>query len=408
MLGNKLLCFSIIFASIFLFAACASEIPQPVGIADAISQGLIMSEETAGTVQTREDRHEIVTARSGPLTDSTVIGVGLYFPVQRYMHFVNDTGEFTLLTENGSKVSEGEKLANLWLDDGRMEISRIQAEIRIQQFDQNTANEAARRRTEISNTRFYAEHALNDADLNRLLLHLAQLELSYDRFRFDAANTRDNLTHELEALQDVLAGEYLLAPFDGTVRNAITNRHDIFDRRQPRILSLVDESVFFFSISFGTLRQSSLHQQPVGILGYGNIVRIQSHSTNYRGAPPTLSFDARVVTDLWGAGIRDDFTFLLVPTDMYGLMEALYELNPYDPMQALRDVNLQADITFTVTDYGVYIPHRAIQTQDRLFFTFVYEHGDRVRRFVRPGGRAGNYVHIISGIDAGEQVVVLP
>ena len=364
-----------------------------------------MCAETAGTIETRDTRREIATAESGRLATNTIANVDLYFPVQQYLYFANNTGEFTLLTENGARVTAGENLANLWQTDDRLEISRIQAEIRIQQFNQNTAAGAASRQAEISDTRFYIEHVTNDADLERLLLHLAQLELGYDRFRFDRSIALGDLTRELEDLQTILAGEYLQAPFDGTVRNAITLEREIFDNWQPRILSVADESIFFFSIQLGSLREVTLHLSPVGILSYGSIVTIESHNT---GESPALSFDARVVTDLWGAGIRNDFTFLLKPIDIDGLMEALYELNPYDPIQALRDANLRADIEFTVTDYGVKIPHRALQTQDRLFFTFVYENGNLIRRFVNPGARAGNYVHIIAGIDAGEQVVILP
>ena len=397
-----------IFILFALFTACTAGAP-PTDVSEAVSQGLIMSIEAAENVPVRAIRRDIATARSGQLTDNIVIPVSLYFPLQQDLYFRNTTGEFTLLVENGQRVAEGDNLANLRLDNDRLEVNRIQTEIRIQQHDQNTANEAARRRTEINSARFYAEYASNDADLTRMLLHVAQLELAYDRFRFNAANTRRTLIRELEEIQERLAGEYLLAPFGGTVRNVITTiPYEFFENRQPRILILIDEDNLLFSITLSEGRQRQIAQTPVGVFSHGRILTIQSHHADYRGRPPTLSFEARIVTDLWGAGYRGDFIFLLAPVDKDGLLEALSEIDPYDPVHAFRSFNLQADVEFTVVDYGVLIPHQAVQTQDRLHFTFVYENGNQIRRFVNPGARAGNYIHIISGIDAGEQVVILP
>jgi len=396
-----------ILAAVFLIPACASENNQTYGLAEAVSLGIIMSEDVVDTVQSRWSRQEIVTAYSGQLANSTNFNVGLYFPIRRNLYFRNDTGELTLLTEDGMQVQTGEKLANLWWGDERLEISRTQTEIRLRHFNQNTQDEAALRQSEINETRFYANHATNDADLNRLLLQLAQLELGYDRFRFDTNNTRNNLQNELNELQNMLAGEHILAPFDGTVRSLITtDRSNFIEARHPRILTLFDENVFYFSIQ-PEVRHWHLHQPPVGIVSYGSIVTIKSHHPDYPLGFSTLSFDARVVTDPWGAGVRGDFVFLLSPVDMDGLMKTLYELNPYDPIQALRHLNLQANIDFTINDYGVILPRRAVHTQDRLFYVFVYEQGNLIRRFVNIGVFTGNYVHIVSGVEAGERVVIL-
>lgn len=389
---------------IMLLAACTTESNSPANITDAISQGLIMPVEDA---LVQEVHREIVTAYSGELVASVNFNVAVYFPIQQNLYFENDTGEFTLFAEDSVRVSEGDELAHLSLDSERIEISRIQAEIRLQQFNQNTANEAARRRTEINNARFSVEHANNDADMARLLLHLAQLELSYDRFRFETANTRSTLTQELEELQYAAAGEYLLAPFDGMIRGALPIQSDFFDGRRPRILTLIDEDTFFLEITVTQSRQATLQLPPTSILSYGKILTIQSHNPNYQG-PPTISFDARIVTDPWGAGRRTNFTFLLVPVDPDGFMEKLYNINPYDPMRILSTVNLQTNIPFTVVDYGILLPHNVIHTQGRLSFVFVYEQGNLIRRFVTPGVRSGPYLHIISGIDAGERVVILP
>ena len=404
---RKIICTIIVF-SIFiaLLTSCANE--SNFNITEAISQGLILPID-AQDAPAQETHHSLATAHIGQLTHTAQFSVNLHFPIQHDLHFESDTGNFTLFTEDGHHVSEGEKLAILTLDgeqfdNERAEINRIQAEIRLQQFDQATASEANRRRTEIGNARFYAEHAISDAELTRLLINLAQLELRYDRFRFETANTRNELIRELDELRSAVTGEYLLATLDGTVRSIAVTQYGTFEGRQPRILSLVDEEIFFFTIQ---TRQQTIPAMS-GILNYGDIVTIQSQSPAYRGSPPTLSFDARVVTDPWAAGTRNDPLFWLVPVDMEGLMEILYEIDPYDPIQVLRAFFLETSITYIVADYGVLVPHNAIHTQDRLFFTFVYEQGDIIRRFVNPHIRGGAYSHIITGIDAGEQVVILP
>ena len=404
---HKIICTIIVF-SIFiaLLASCANE--SSFNITEAVSQGLILPIDIdAQNAPVQETHHNLATAHIGQLTHTAQFSVNLHFPIQHDLHFESDTGKFTLFTEDGHHVSEGEKLAILTLDDEqfdneRAEINRIQAEIRLQQFDQATTNEAGRRQTEIGNTRFYAEHASNDAELTRLLINLAQLELKYDRFRFETANTRNELVRELDELQSAVKGEYLLATFSGTVRSVAVNQYGTVEGRQPRILSLVDEETFFFTIQ--TRQQTPPPMS--GVLNYGDIITIQSQSPS--GSPPTLSFDARVVTDPWAAGIRTEPLFWLAPVDMEGLMESLYEIDPYDPIQVLRTLFLEASVTYIVADYGILVPHNAIQTQDRLFFTFVYEQGDLIRRFVNPHIRAGAYSHIITGLDAGEQVVILP
>ena len=407
-LSDHKIIYSIIVFSIFivLLASCTNESSPNSTITEAISQGLILP-INIGDVPAQETHHNLSAARVGQLTHTVPFGVNLYFPIQHNLRFESDTGKFILLTEDGNQVLEGEKLAFLTLDDYRFdneraEINRIQAEIRLQQFDQTTASEAIRQQTEIGNARFYVEHATNDTDLTRLLIHLSQLELRYDRFRFETANARNELVRELEELRNTVAGEHLLATFDGTVRGIHVNQYDIFEGRHPQILSLVDESIFFFTIR--TRQQPPLPMS--GPLNYGDIVTIQSQGQAYRGGG--LLFDARVVSDPWGAGIRNEPMFLLVPVDMDGLMETLYELNPYDPIQALRAFTFGTDITYMIADYGVLVPHNAIHTQERLSFVFVYEHGNIIRRFVNPHVRAGTYVHIVTGIDAGEQVVILP
>ena len=402
----------IFFVSVIFLTSCTvMESNTPGSFSEAASQGIIMTMEDA---QLREDIHELAAARLGMLGSSANFDVGLYFPIQSNMHFEHDTGQLALFVENGRVVQEGEELALLSFDNERIEIDRIQAEIRLQQFNQNTANDAARRRNEITNAQFYADHAHNERDLTRLLLNLSQLEQSYQRFRFETSNTRRQLTEELAELQSLTAGEHMLAPFSGTVRNAYPLKYDTFEGRRPQILTLIDEDVFFFTISVNQHRPELFQRSPAGILSYGDVVTIQSHSAVQRDGPPELSFEARVVTDPWAAGRRYNFTFWLVPVDMPGFIAQLHELDPYDWVQALHSIAargpsaFQTSISFTIADYGVVIPTAAIGTRDRRFFVFVYENGNLTRRFIQPGAQFVTHTHVISGIDPGEMVVILP
>ena len=57
---------------------------------------------------------------------------------------------------------------------------------------------------------------------------------------------------------------------------------------------------------------------------------------------------------------------------------------------------------------AIYVPQTAVQRHGQLSWVFVVEDGRAKRRLILPGQRDGEFVEVLSGLQAGEQIVVHP
>lgn len=406
----------LIFACLLL-AACSniSENTDRDRLEEVVASGILRIVYASDEDEAEEEVLNITTAVIGSLTETITLRVDVSFPIYRIMRFANDTGEFTLFVENNQRVMQGDKLAHLSFENERMEIDRVDAQRALDQFNRDSAAEAQRLRTAVDNAYNALELACEATWVELALVH-AQAELSYERFRISSGSTRDRLAQNLADLDNTLAGEYLLAPFDGIVHDINRTLPEYFNRLRANVLNISSEEFFVFNTVFWTSGRGGRPPGPrhAGIIGYGNILSVQSLDTG-RGAPPrttvpaappAITFDVKVLSDPWTAGYREQLSFWLVPTDPEGLMEALYSIDPYDPMYVLRNTHFVTDIEIVTVDHDVLLSNLAIRRQDLDRYVFVLEDGIITRRFITIGTSDGYYTHIITGLDPGTQVVL--
>ena len=401
MLGRKSLILLVAIIVLSL-SACAQQAPatNPDRIAQVEEQGIlriveVMQEDEETVVPTSAP--QTVTAFVGSLTDSFSPQIWLFFFNMHVLSFERYYGNVTLTTPRGQRrVREGDKLANLEYDNERMGIDRADAQRQLDQLNRNSASEAQRLRAQLEDARYTLYNA-NEQDWVELALKHAQAELAYERFRLNTENTRTNLQQRLTDLDNTLAGEYITAPFDGFVMwvNFVGDRFFLRDQNWP-IMGFACEETFIFGIS---LRPDQLY-----VLNYGSIITISATTT---GRTHTIDFDAVVVTDPWTTGERDHFTFWLRPVDLDGFMEALYAIDPYDPLYTMRNMTFNTEIRAYLADTGILLPNNAINSEDWRRFVWVYDNGNIVRRFIDIGHSIDGYTHVITGIEAGTEVVIM-
>jgi len=371
--------------------------------AEAVLQGRIMSIETALGDVARPDI-SIVMAGLGNIDHTINLSASMVFPVQYPMYLRRSEGDFTLHVDPGQYVNEGDILAHLSYENESMEINLAEARWRLEEFDRETLTLELARQMELEAAR-QALDSVDDANWVQQALRLQQLELSYERFQIDRINARDRLVQNLTNLDELLAGEYLIAPANGMVLSTL--RTDVL-RGNPRILTLVDSQNFFFGVSVVAQHLRTLPISHSTIIRYGSIIPIRSQATDSETGEPILQFYARVVSDPWGAGHRINLDFLLVPADMESFLEALYKLDPYNPMYKLTQLTLIATVSITMVENSVLLPISAINPEDYRSFVYVYEYGRLSKRYVLIGISFAGYVHIIDGVEPGTQVVILP
>jgi hypothetical protein len=57
---------------------------------------------------------------------------------------------------------------------------------------------------------------------------------------------------------------------------------------------------------------------------------------------------------------------------------------------------------------SVTLPMAAVHEEDRRTFVYIYDEGRLGKRYVQAGFSGGGYTQIISGLEAGARVVILP
>jgi len=374
-------------------------------MAAAVYQGILRPADATAMDSTEGQSFEIITAFLGDIVSDFGVPVGIHYTTHRHLYFDNNSGIFTLNVENGQLVRADDVLAHLSMENEIMEVDRVEAEWRLNRFNRSVAND--QRWLDLENARNDLAIA-NDSNWRQQALRVAQLELRYERFRFDTENTRQDLQQALDDIDKILAGEYLRAPFDGMVLSVTRTPNNTTMEGRPRILTLVDENEFLFVINVDEHQFRTAAAAHARLIGYGDVLTVRSLALVEGGERPLLEFEARVVSDPWGAGQRDRLTYWLVPADREALIEKLYEIDPYAPMFALSALNFSSRLHVTLVDNGVLLPIAAVYPEDRRNFVYVYEDGRLSKRYVSTGIRFGGYVHIVSGLEPGVQVVVLP
>lgn len=450
-----------------IFTACTAQNFQPSqgSLSNAIEQGYIMCQIVAAQVP-EEQAPQIITPHIGTLyNNARTIPVHVYFPEREYLHFVRDRdGEFRQHVVSGQWVREGDVLASLLYDNRRTPILRDEAAMLLTRHDRTVADQTLHHQTQIDNARIALELA-TDADLMRLTSNLVQLENAYQRFRLNATATRERLVEELAVYNarlanripedcnlpllgdhilfrdiDVYTGMYvelLTAPFDGYITFTILEttpfrqinmflppmHHaiDVCILGNPPIIGMTRADNFQFRTfvdhagsMYYVMRSETVGGfqhiitmpptfVPNGTIMHGTVLTIEGiHLTGSIFEP----VEAKVASDDWAAGHRQQLLYWLKPLDMDGFMTQLRAKNPYNYRQALTESGFSTTVYISAVDHGLLLPTAAVHPEDGSHFVYVYQDGDITKQYIVVGVLQGGYFHIISGLEPDTKVVV--
>ncbi|MCL2226361.1 MAG: hypothetical protein FWB97_01855 [Oscillospiraceae bacterium] len=401
------------FALLFFLSACGGEgvVRQGYSVESAIEAGVLMAEG----VDSNDRALEIVQATRRDLTISTALRPRFVFPIEQQLFFPHRhdgellMGHVTVLVESGQSVNEGDALARLTFDaEARHEIDYLAARQSLEQFEEDFIRERNRRNAEIAEAR-REQGLMEGAAAQQASLVIRQSELALERFISSSAVTRSALAEAVEFFAQTLDGAVLRAPIDGMVHSVATC--GIFVSSHNHIMSIVDYNVFFYEI---TVRASQHATDFYNVIGRGDILTLRgslnlgdSESDDENGEP--IEIDVRVVTDSWVSGQRGVFTYLLAPVDKEGLFEYLGIIAAgYNPVYILRSIPVTVQLAVTAALDSVTLPIRAVHAEAGRQFIYIYNEGALGKRYVHATNRIGGYAQIVTGIESGTQVVILP
>jgi len=384
------------------------------GVADAIAEGIMMSIDDA--FQVAQDP-EIVTPHVRDITFPIRLSVGLVFPVRENISF-EARGQYAWrYVEVGDRVLEGDILARVSYDNDLLELDLAAARLRLNQFEESFNNTRLQRRMELARAQEDFDFADED-NMARAALQLARAELNYERFLFESANARRGFQEAVDNISDTLAGPEMIAPVDGMIltmtpgtTSTTTDDRGRTTSNHTTTLSIIDDEVFFFQITGGQNIPGLPAMFRNSILRYGDEIVITSTQSIRDGddSRPVLEFNARIVSDPWGAGRRGSPNFWVLPVDMESFLIAVYELDPETPVaRTINGMTFFTEFEMTLASNAIVLPIPAINAEDRRNYVFVNNDGHLGKRFVSTGVAMAGYIHITSGIELGTEVVILP
>jgi len=398
---------SLIFG-LFFFAACTTGEQSNFTLADAESAGLIMSQAQFEDA-VEDGSFEIVQAELQDITAVSTFVAPIVFPTEQFLYFQAREGALNVYVEMGQRVRQGDLLARLTFEmDARLELDYFAARQRLEQFEEGYAAEHSRRTAEIAAARENMADLDEDTDEDtrrQAYLQLQLLELGLQRHIFNSNSTRSTLQSQAAALSELTTGEEIVAPFDGIVTFVVSPPHNL--GIGPPIVAIADDSIFFFQIT---------SNERYNIIRHGDILdlRVAGMQEVDGVYQPLLEFDARVVTESWASGMRDEFTYWLVPVDMDSFNQGvqLIETDGLPGIHNLIGSIIRTNIEAIHVQNSLVLPTSAVRFEEpRHHYVFVYNDGRPSRRFVQVGiqvGARSGATQIISGLEAGTQVVILP
>ena len=391
-----------------LTSACRFIPGQVFTLEDAVLAGVIIDWEYI-PVQEQPDEYTLTSPVIQELVDKRVLQANLFYPVEKDLFFVNVEGEVSIFVEEGQHVSRGDLLATLSFDvDERHYIDYNAAVAHLTRLEQEFNRERTRQRNEISKAREEEQ----PEEIVRLL------EIDLQRNNFINSLTVAELEKEISNLGKLLGTEEITAPYDGMVFYVFEGNSIKLDTDDRRMMRIVDPDEFFFRISISTTHTLETHYN---IMGHGDIVTVRERTVSDEDEEGTshtgIEFEARVVTDSWTAGQRENVTYLLKPTDPNGLTDRLLALDSDDPIITLRSLRWSVTLEYAATPKGITLPAATIHREhiyddrnqiiDELHYVFIYLNGNVEKRSITMGKIIDGYVQVITGLDEGAKVVIL-
>jgi HlyD family secretion protein len=296
--------------------------------------------------------------------------------------------------EEGMRVREGQVLARL--DDSTLRASLALAEAQLAAA-RSTVEESEVRLKEARLTLDRRRQLRQEGVVGQADVDAAEAEVDSLRARITAAQRQAEVAASQVALQRTQLDDTIIrAPFSGV---AITK-----DAQPGEMVSPVSAGGGFTRTGICTIVDMSSLEIEVDVSeSYINRVTARQQATAVLDAYPDWQIPARVITTIPAAD-RQKATVLVrlgfEALDPRILPDMGVKVAFHDVERATAELQPAA---------ATLVPKSALRSADGSSVIFVIDGGDRVeRRAVRLGAEQGERVEIVSGIAAGERVVVSP
>jgi len=374
-------------AFLFLFITACGVVTETMDMQEAIVQGMIASPGVAAQAPS----FNLVTVARNDMVRQVDFAVNARFSRVYPLTFAQSGGTFSgiLYGAAGTRLYGGELLARQYFSPTVFqEIEHEQLINQISNFNQQTANARNIHHQNIAAARWDVA-AANPNDAIRLTLHLRQLELRYAQFLANSEASREQLMERLAQMEASMVTAYLYAPADKLITQVSAAVAGSAVLENQWFFQVADESHIVFTVS-----------ALPDVVRFGN--RFTVHDT-----VSDLYFDAYVASDPLLTGIRAvGMDFVLAPVDEVALRASMEALN-ISPFQLVTQSNLRITSTTVLAYHALILPNRAIRTEDRRLYVYVYENGHLLKRYITRGLQHQGYAEILMGLYEGQQVAVL-
>jgi len=361
---------------LILFAACdqlEAAASEDALIAQAVQAGIIISPDALEGGRIAFSTEE---AAEGSIVRSMNSQVHLHFPVTADLSFERGGGRLDYRNANTMQfVHEGDVLMRVVFDEAALRVDEQQLLLRMGEANRRHNNERTRRRADIESFRNEVPGHMNEFDIEIHSLRLEGMEDDYRHMIHEyQVQLREN-NRQLEEIRIRLAGEELVAPFDGVISWANPLRVGASVENWMVMITLYDYN------SFQLLARGTAE-----LLRYGDIITVTDVNEVERLA--------RIVSDpLANIAIREhNYEFIIEP------LEDIDASHFFPGTISASSVLINTE--------GVLVPSRAVENEEQRRFVYIYEDGIIRRRFVQTGAFYMDRTQIIDGVEAGQLVVL--
>jgi len=362
---------------ILTFSAChqleAAVVPQETLLAQAVQDGVIISPDAVVATDMAFETFEAVHTR---LSRTINTPMNLYFPLTADLTFERSGGRLSVRDVGFMQfVQEGDVLMSITFDVDALRIEEQQLALRMQEADRRHNSERTRRRSDIESFRNQLSPHMNEFEIEIHALRLEVMEADYRNAIREFNILRREQNRQMTEIREMIAGEDLLAPFDGVVSWASSVRIGTVIEPWMQMVTIYDHHAF----------QLQTRGSP-DMLRFGDIVEV----TDSNGTRRRTTVVSDPLTTGPTGGYHEDF--ILQPVD---------DIDASHFMQGSLNAH---PIVFDVE--GIIIPTRAIHTEEQRRFVFIYEDGIIRKRYIQQGQFYGGMTQILDGIEEGQLVVI--
>jgi hypothetical protein len=407
---------------LLILSGCTAFITTPanheVSLELAMAQGHLIHFEAEEVQSIRET----FTVERRSITNEQMMTLTPTFLTQRDLRFAIPNRHLAAVyVERGDRVRAGDVLAELIPlnaeESERLFIRRENMRIELERFDRDFQNAYDQWQIDLMLAAEAVDFAEDD-DWVRAALELSRQEVRFRQFLFGQEANRERLERQLREINDVIAGDQIIAPMDGVVIFALSATAGTFMSWYPIIVTLASEDSLFFMDSF--LEGAYVTWSGHGIrYTYGEILLV---TVRIPAAEAQLTFEAKVVNDPRATYAITQMRYLLAPLDRLELMDFLAEHGIDLAMIAPPRFEV---IKSTTIHNALVVPAAAIGTTTIVYnpegtarsvtyqHVYLYEDGQRRQQNIVTGAscllefREGlTYIEILDGLYEGQEVVI--